>query len=427
MSVSHKTGVTPRSQKNITMFMAESYVGHKLCRDGDLVINTMWAWMAALGVSRQTGIVSPAYGVYRLKAEHAFEPKYLAHLLRSQVYASEYLCRSTGVNASRMRLYPDKFLEIPILGPPAEEQELIVHFLDRADTRIRRAVRAKRMLIALLNEQRQVIIHQAVTRGLALDLPLKDSGSGWIGEIPTHWAVVQTRRVISFITSGSRGWADYYSDDGDVFIQSGNLGRDMSLDFGYTQYVRPPAGSEGIRTRVNRDDVLICITGALTGNVVHVDIDLPVAFVNQHVALLRPNTGAVLPRYLAYVLHSKIGAAQFKINEYGGTKQGLGLDDVKSSSFPLPPLPEQQDIVAELDSQCRRIFNTIQRIQSEITFLIELRTRLISDVVTGKLDVRDAAAQLPSEEDTAEATNGTEVLAEDEDASEDAEIEEVEA
>ena len=87
--MSHQTGVTPRSEKNVTMFMAESYAGHKLCRPGDIVVNTMWAWMAALGVSRKVSIVSPSYGVYRPRGTSQFEPKYLDYLLRTEVYRAE--------------------------------------------------------------------------------------------------------------------------------------------------------------------------------------------------------------------------------------------------------------------------------------------------------------------------------------------------
>src|SRR6266436_3015911 len=115
LSVSHLTGVTPRSQKTITMFLAKSNVGHKICRPGDVVINTMWAWMGALGVARQTGIVSPAYGVYRPLTAGEMLPRYVDNLLRTPSYASEYLRRSTGVNSSRLRLYPEHFLRIPIV------------------------------------------------------------------------------------------------------------------------------------------------------------------------------------------------------------------------------------------------------------------------------------------------------------------------
>lgn len=118
LSVSHLTGVTPRSQKNVTMFKAESYTGHKLCRPGDIVVNTLWAWMAALGAARHTGLVSPAYGVYRPHQPEIFNPAYLDYLLRTRAYVAEYNCRSTGIRASRLRLYPNQFLDIPLIKPP---------------------------------------------------------------------------------------------------------------------------------------------------------------------------------------------------------------------------------------------------------------------------------------------------------------------
>lgn len=253
-------------------------------------------------------------------------------------------------------------------------------------------------MIALLNEQKQAIIHRAVTRGLDPGVPLKPSGIPWLGDIPEHWEGLQVRRVVSFVTSGSRGWANYYSDDGLIFLQSGNLSRLMSLNLSYIQHVRPPDGAEGERTRVRRNDVLICVTGALTGNVAIVDQDLPApAFVNQHVALVRPKQGMIESRFLAYVLHSEVGRTQFKTNEYGGTKQGLGLGDVKSVFIPVPPLPQQRVICADLDTKVAGFKDAISRLSREIELLREYRTRLVADVVTGKLDVREAAARLPDE------------------------------
>jgi type I restriction enzyme S subunit len=106
LSVSHLTGVTPRSEKNVTMFKAESYVGHKVCRPRDLVVNTMWAWMGALGVAQQEGIVSPAYAVYRPREANELLGGYVDSLFRTRPYTANFISRSTGVRASRLRLYP---------------------------------------------------------------------------------------------------------------------------------------------------------------------------------------------------------------------------------------------------------------------------------------------------------------------------------
>jgi len=117
LSVSHMTGVTPRSEKNVNMFMAEDYSGSKVCRQGDLVMNIMWAWMGALGVSNQTGIVSPSYGVFRPRQPQQFNSWFLEQLLRSKLYVSEYNKRSTGLHSSRLRLYADVFLAMELIYP----------------------------------------------------------------------------------------------------------------------------------------------------------------------------------------------------------------------------------------------------------------------------------------------------------------------
>ena len=183
MSVSHKTGVTPR-KKNVTMFRAETNVGYKLCRPGDIVINTMWAYMAALGVARQVGLVSPSYSIYRPINCEKLNKDYIDPLLRTETYRIEYLVRSTGITVSRLRLYPGSFLDIPLLHPPVEEQTVIVRFLDHVGRRIQRYIQAKEKLITLLQEARQATFHRAVTRGLDPNGPLKPSGVEWLGEVP---------------------------------------------------------------------------------------------------------------------------------------------------------------------------------------------------------------------------------------------------
>lgn len=416
LTVSSARGVVPRRMANVTMFKAESYAGHKLCWPGDLVINSLWAWGGGLGVSQHHGIVSTAYSVYRARHSARVNSGYLHQLLRSAAFHWELQVRSKGVWISRLQLTDTAFLDAPIPLPPPAEQAAIVRFLDWANGRLERAIRAKRKVIALLNEQKQAIIHRAVTRGLDPSVPLKPSGVTWLGDIPQHWEALQVRRVVSFVTSGSRGWASYYSDSGFIFLQSGNLSRSMSLNLSYIQHVRPPDGAEGAegeRTRVRSNDVLICVTGALTGNVAIVDQDLPApAFVNQHVALVRPKANMVEPRFLAYALHSEVGRIQFKTNEYGGTKQGLGLGDVKSVFVPVPRLSEQQAICAHLDVEVARFKEAVSRLEREIELLREYRTRLVADVVTGKLDVREAAARLPDEAplDTAEDADSAEEL-----------------
>lgn len=176
MSVSHLTGVTPRAAKNVTMFMAACYAGHKLCRPGDLVINTMWAWMGALGVAGDTGIVSPAYGVYRPLPNSPLQPAYADLLLRTRPYIDEYTCRSTGIRSSRLRLYPDRFLTVPIVCPSVEEQLEIVGRVSEATRDLDAAIAATLREIELLQEYRTRLLADVVTgrrevRAEAVDLP----------------------------------------------------------------------------------------------------------------------------------------------------------------------------------------------------------------------------------------------------------------
>lgn len=163
LSVSHLTGVTPRSQKNITMFKAASYAGHKLCRPGDLVVNTMWAWMGALGVSTHAGIISPAYAVYRPRRPEGIVGIYMDGLLRSRPYVSNIICRSTGVRASRLRLYPEEFFRLPIIQPPAEEQHRIVERFQGETAELDTAISRLEREIELLREYRTRLVADVVT------------------------------------------------------------------------------------------------------------------------------------------------------------------------------------------------------------------------------------------------------------------------
>jgi type I restriction enzyme, S subunit len=163
LSVSHLTGVTPRSQKNITMFRAASYVGHKICQPGDLVVNTMWAWMGALGVSTYVGIISPAYAVYRPQRSEYIVGAYMEGLLRSRPYVSNIICRSTGLRGSRLRLYPEEFFRLPIIQPPTEEQWRIVGAIQVETGGMNTAISRLEREIELLREYRTRLVADVVT------------------------------------------------------------------------------------------------------------------------------------------------------------------------------------------------------------------------------------------------------------------------
>lgn len=167
LTVSHLTGVTPRSEKDVNMFEAESTVGYKLCFAGDLVINTLWAWMGAMGTARVDGIVSPAYNVYNPGPR--LLPDYVDALVRIPVFAQEVTRYSKGVWSSRLRLYPEGFFETYWPVPPLDEQHEIVRHITAETTKIDRLRAATEHSITLLKERRGALIAAAVTG--QIDIP----------------------------------------------------------------------------------------------------------------------------------------------------------------------------------------------------------------------------------------------------------------
>jgi len=163
LSVSHMTGVTPRSEKNVTMFMSEDYTGSKTCQKDDLVINIMWAWMGALGVSDREGIVSSSYGIYRQREPNTFNSSYLEYLLRTNDYIAEYNRRSTGLHVSRLRLYSDRFLDMKMAIPPIEEQNAIINFIKENNSKIDKAINLQEEQIERLKELKETLIDSCVT------------------------------------------------------------------------------------------------------------------------------------------------------------------------------------------------------------------------------------------------------------------------
>ena len=163
LSVSHITGVTPRSMKNVNMFEAESTVGYKLVANNELVINTMWAWMGALGVSAYEGIVSPAYNVYRFRDLDAVNPMYFDCMYRTDAYVSLMKAHSRGIWESRLRLYPEVFLRLSSLVPPKDVQDRLVAENNERTTEAEKLITRCHKAIELLQERRSALITAAVT------------------------------------------------------------------------------------------------------------------------------------------------------------------------------------------------------------------------------------------------------------------------
>lgn len=161
LSVSHLTGVTSRAEKDVYMFMAESNEGYKICRSGDLVINTLWAWMGAMGIAFQDGIVSPAYNVYRLREKYI--PEYIDLLVRIPIFAQEVIRYSRGVWSSRLRLYPEEFFKVQMTVPPISEQKEIVEHVKSQTEKIDRLSELAKSTIEHLHERRTSLISAVVS------------------------------------------------------------------------------------------------------------------------------------------------------------------------------------------------------------------------------------------------------------------------
>lgn len=365
---------------------------YKVARQGDLVINKMKAWQGSLGLAPVDGIVSPAYYVFDAKIA---VPRFGEYLLRSKPMVAKFGAASDGVRIGQWDLNIPRMREIEITLPPADEQAAIVKYLAHANARIAKAIAAKRRLIALLGEYRGEVIDTLVLGRQRVDRVA--SSAPWLESVPVGWEWRRCRTLTSFVTSGSRGWAEYYADAGPMFLQSGNLGRQLDLKLATVQRVAlPPFATEGLRTRVQARDLLVCITGALTGNVATVPDDWrEEAYVNQHIALVRPRVGVIDAVFLGHAMKSVPSQIQFRGSEYGGTKQGLGLDEVKNLEVLLPLLVDQQRIVSEIKVVTRRIDATVAQAEREIVLLREFRTRLVADVVTGQVDVGEISASLP--------------------------------
>jgi type I restriction enzyme S subunit len=297
-------------------------------------------------------------------------------------------------------LRPEHFKMIYSCLPPLPEQAAIVRFLDHADRKIRHYIRDKQKLIKLLEEQKQAIIHRAVTRGLDPNVRLKPSGVEWLGDVPEHWevrklkdvAVVQTGLTLGKVYLGSPTNSYPY-----LRVANVQVGR---VDLRHVKHIDVPE-SEARGAMLRPDDVLMTEGGDIDklgrGCVWHAEI--PVCLHQNHVFAVRCNRSLLLPLFLEGLMASEHGRTFFQLT----AKQTTNLAATNSTTlrtFPilLPPPDEQLEIIDYIARRTDAVSKALEVAHSEIILLREYRTRLIADLVTGKLDVRKAAEQLPDKE-----------------------------
>lgn len=375
LTVSSSRGVIPRSSTSVSMFMAASYAGHKLCWPDDLVINSLWAWGRGLGVARHHGIVSTAYGVYRQRRPELL-PEYLNHLVRSTPFQWELQVRSQGVWKSRLQMTDARWLDAPLLVPPQEEQAAIVKYLAHANARIDKAIAAKRRLIALLDEQRLATAAQLISDVEGDRMRLKNVASLQTG-----------------LTLGK--------DYGDKDLYEYPYLRVANVQMGHVNIedvatVRVPA-EEAARCTLRLGDVLMTEGGDIDklGRGTVWDGAIDGCLHQNHVFAVRCQD-RLLPEYLAAWLAAPEPRWYFYVTAKRTTNlAATNSTTVRGLPMVVPPLHEQQAALARVAEATAPVASAVARSEREIQILREFRTRLVADAVTGQVDVREIAGKLP--------------------------------
>ena len=387
--------VTLRKNRRLRGFTeATVFSGYQGIRKGDLVIHGMDAFAGAIGVSDSDGKGTPVYNV--CKPGPGVVARYYAHTVREMSRAQWILALAKGIRERstdfRYEMFGNQFVPLP----PPDEQAAIVRFLDHANRKIDGFIRAKRKLIGLLNEQKQAIIHRAVTRGLHPAVPLKPSGIPWLGDIPKHWEVPRVKQCARKISKGTTP-----STEGRAILESGPVRflKAENISAGCITnkplcFIDEETNRVIRRSQLAENDILFVIAGATLGKTAVVSGEILPANTNQAVAFIRPNS-RVVPRFLELWLQSPRIKELIWLNAVQSAQPNLSMADLGNFVTPVPPRNEQQQILDFVKEATKPMSDAIARTEREIALMQEYRTRLTADLVTGKLDVREAAAKLP--------------------------------
>ncbi len=387
--------VTLRSNRRVVGFTnSEKEIGYQGVRVNDLVIHAMDAFAGAIGVSDSNGKSTPVYSICRAHDE-SVSPHYYGRLLRTMALSGYISSLAKGIRerSTEFRWKEAGNLFLPL--PPIAEQHQINAFLDRETAKLDNLIGKQEKLIEILQEKRQALITHAVTKGLNRDVPMKDSGVEWLGEVPEHWKIVSIRRIIRKI---EQGWSPEClgrpaeQQEWGV-MKSGCVNRGIFVEA--ENKALPETLSPLPEYEIHAGDVLMSRASGspdLIGSMALVKSIRPQLMLSDKIFRLH-TWATVTSEFLVYtfnasVLRAQIGAA---ISGADGLANNLPQSAIRAFICALPPTYEQIGIVAYLDRETTKLDTLIEKSRRSIDLMREHRTALISAAVTGKIDVRDAA------------------------------------
>lgn len=382
LCMSQKLGLVPSNDFDDKTLQSESYEGARLCNHGDLVLNRLKAHLSVFSTAPCDGLVSPDYSVFRLQ-DSEMVPKYFEHLFKTPVYLSEFNRRVRGIVVGFYRLYSGDFNDVKALCPPIEEQKRIIEFLDRTTTEIDRAIAQKQRIIELLQEQKAILINQAVTKGLNSNVPMCDSGIEWIGSIPHHWKLSRLG-YYARVTNGStpsRGNPGYWEDGTIPWLSSGKVNDFIITD--PSELITTKALRECSIRLYPKGSVIIGMIGQgkTRGTTAFLNIE---ACINQNMAAIEPSK-----KLNSEFLHRYLIQAYQQIRDYGkgSNQEALNCDLIKSFHIVVPPIEEQVEIVTYLKSVEDSFLKMISINLKELDVISEFRSLVIANIVTGKIKI----------------------------------------
>lgn len=288
------------------------------------------------------------------------------------------------------KIMNNEMADIYIVMPSLLEQQKIAMYLDYTTSKIDAIIKQKETLVERFEEKRSAVIHEAVTKGLNPDAPMKDSDIEWLGVVPEHWDISPLKYLTSKIGSGitPTGGANVYSDAGIMFIRSQNVYNE-GLRMDDIAYISDEIDTKMSNTRLKDRDILLNITGASIGRCCLYYLEYGMANVNQHVCIIRLDNENANNLFVTYVLQSNYGKTLIDVEQTGANREGLNFEQIKRFVIPLPPIEEQQQIVNFIIEKVEKIEVITSELKTQIDRLKEYRQSVIAEAVTGKVDLRN--------------------------------------